>query len=583
MTHVLKRTMLVLTALLAAFGLAVPAAAQEAAGNWMGTLEPVPGTQVPLVVHIKRDDAGALSGTLDSPAQGVRGLPLAGIVADAGSLAFSVPAIGGSYKGQWDAAGKAWKGEWSQAGQSWPLSLTVAPARAPLLADWQLPPDAEIAKLIAARNAPRAGQGIVVGVLGPDGQRFVAGGSGAGAKVDRSTLFEIGSISKVFTALILADMVNKREVSLDDPAAKFLPPGHRMPERGGRAITLRDLATHRSGLPRMPDNIGLMTDPDGPFAGYDEAKLLAFLDHYQLTRDVGAQWEYSNLGVGLLGYLLGRAAGTDYETLLRRRVTGPLGMNDTMITLPPSHAARLAPPHDAYMQPARPWNVWVLTGAGGIRSSAADMLKFAAAVLDPKSPIAAAMRTALSARAPGAHARAEQALGWVALHPQPGRELLLHDGGTGGFRAVVGIEPAKGRAVVVLVNSAVEPGAADLGLHILMGTPVNPTLPVPPAPPPPVKRTEISLPAAALDRFVGRYDFGSGFVIAVTRQGATLHVQREGIPGAPALPIFPEGPLAFFWKAVDAQLRFTTDASGAVTGAEFVQGGPPLAGKRLGP
>jgi CubicO group peptidase (beta-lactamase class C family) len=583
MTTFLNRVALGLAAALAVFAIAAPAAGQEASGDWMGVIEPAPGARLPLVLHIKRDDAGALGGTVDSPMQGVQGLPLAEVGVVAGSLAFTAPTIGASYKGQWDAAAKAWKGEWSQAGQRWPLSFAVPTPPPPLPADWKLPPDAEIDKLIAARNAPRPGQAIVVGVLGPEGRRIVAGGTGAGAKVDRSTLFEIGSITKVFTALILADMVNKREVSLDDPAAKYVPPGHRIPERGGRKITLRDLSTHRSGLPRMPDDIGALTDPDGPFTDYTEAKLLAFLDRYQLTRDIGAQWEYSNLGVGLLGYLLARAAGTDYETLLRERVTGPLGMNDTMITLPPSYAARLAAPFDAYMQPARPWNIWVLTGAGGIRSSAADMLTFAKAALDPKSPIAPAMRTALSARAPGINARVEQALGWLVMHPEPGRDILLHDGGTGGFRAMLALEPAKGRAAVVLASSAAEPAANDLALHLLIGTPVEPTPPVPPAPPPPVKRTGISLPAADLDKFVGRYEFGARFVIAVTREGGTLHVLREGIAGASPLPIFPEAPLAFFWKAVDARIRFTAGASGAVTGAELTQGGLSFTGKRVTP
>lgn len=578
-----KQVTLGLSAAVAAIVIAAPAAAQEAAGNWVGVLEPVPGTRVPVVLHLKRDDAGALGGTLDSPAQGVRGLPLTEVKAEAGSLTFTVPSIGAVFKGQWDPAAKTWKGDWAQAGQSWPLSFSVPPPPRPLPIDWQLPADADIAALVSARNAPRPGQGIVVGVLDPTGRRFVAGGTGAGATVDRSTLFEIGSISKVFTALILADMVNKGEVSLDDPAAKFLPAGHRMPERNGRQITLRDLATHRSGLPRMDPEMDAIDDPDGPFARYTEARLLAFLDRYQLPRDIGAEWEYSNLAAGLLGYLLARAAGTDYETLLRTRITGPLGMRDTMITLPPSHKARLAPAFDAYMRPASPWDVGVLTAAGGIRSSAADMLVFANAVLDPKSPIAAAMKTALAVRVPANSPRVEQALGWLIMHPEPGRDILLHDGGTGGFRALLALEPAKGRAVVVLINSAAEPSGGDLGLHLLLGMPAAPTPPVPPAPPPPVKRTEITLPPAALDKLAGRYDFGSGFTIAVTREGATLRVQREGIPGAVALPIYPEAPLAFFWKAMDAQIRFTTDASGAITGAVLTQGGQTFTGKRIAP
>src|SRR5690606_17265741 len=185
-------------------------------------------------------------------------------------------------------------------------------------------------------------------------------------------------ISKVFTALLLADMASKGEVSLDDPAEKFLPEGATIPERGGKKITLAHLSTHTSGLPRLADNMPF-ADPEDPYADYTEAMMLAFLAQYELTRDIGEQWEYSNLGVGLLGYLLGRAAGSDYETLLRERITGPLGMTDTAITLSAEQEARFAPGLDIYMQPARPWHLNVLAGAGGIRSTANDMLEFASA------------------------------------------------------------------------------------------------------------------------------------------------------------------------------------------------------------
>lgn len=591
MTGVLKRTMLVLMAAFASL-MAIPSQAQPApdiAGAWHGTIA-LPQAEITLALYVTRGEDGALTAKIENVGQNP-GHPadVTEITVTAGHLAFRVAPINASYEGDWDEAAQQWQGTLTQ-GQAMPLDFAkgapplrlVAPAPV-LRSDWQLPLDGEIGQLIAARNAPRVGQGIVVGVLGPDGRRIVAGGSGPGAAFDGSTLFEIGSITKVFTALILADMANKGEVSLDDPAAKYLPPGRRMPERNGHQITLRDLSTHRSGLPRMADDMRAVSDPDGPFADYDEERLLAFFDRYRLQREIGSQWEYSNLGVGLLGYLLARAAGTDYETLLRERITGPLDMDDTLITLPSPHAARLAAPLDTYMRPARPWNLSVLTAAGGIRSTAEDMLRFAAAVLDPNSPIAPAMRKVLSVRAPASNPTVEQALGWVAMHPEPGREILFHDGGTGGFRSVLALEPARGAAVVALVNSAAEPSPADIALHILIGSPVAPTPPVPPAPPSPTERTEISWSAAELDKVVGRYDFGDGFLIAVTREEETLLAQREGIPGAPALPIFPEASLAFFWKAVDAQLRFITDASGAVTGAEFTQSGQSLTGRRLEP
>jgi CubicO group peptidase (beta-lactamase class C family) len=579
MRTIIGRTPAILAAALAAATIAAPAAAQEAAGNWLGVLD-VSGTRLPLVIHLKRDEAGALSGTMDSPAQGAMGIPLAEVKVEAGGLTFAVPAVTGSYKGQWDADAKQWKGAWSQAGQSWPLSFAIPPLPPPLDANWPLPSDADIARLIADRNAPRPGQGIVIGVLDSAGPRFVAGGSGVSIKVDRNTLFEIGSISKVFTALILADMVNKGEVSLDDPAAKYLPAGHHMPQRNGRQITLRDLSTHSSGLPRMADGMGRADGVDDPFAVFGEDKLLAFLDGYQLTRDIGAKWEYSNLGVGLLGYLLGRAAHSDYETQLRKRVTGPLGMKDTLVTLPPRQAARLAAPFDRYMRPAKAWNMTLFAGAGGIRSSAADMLIFAKAVLDPKSPIAAAMKTALSVRAPGPGAAVQQALGWEVMHPRPDRELLVHDGETGGYQTILILEPSKARAVVALSNSQAAPGPSDLALHVLMGLPVDTT---PPVPPPPATHTEIALPAADLEKFVGRYNLGPSFNIAVTRRDGTLYVLREEAPGGQPLPVYPEAPLAFFWKALDATIRFTADANGAVTGVEIKQGAATFTGKRVAP
>jgi hypothetical protein len=323
--------------------------------------------------------------------------------------------------------------------------------------------------------------------------------------------------------------------------------------------------------------------PDGQFADYTEERLLAFLDRHQLTREPGAQFEYSNLGMGLVGYLLTRVAKSDYETLVRTRITGPLGMKDTMITLTPSHAARLAAPFDAYMRPAKPNRMAALEGAGAIRSTVADMLIFAKALLDPTSPIAPVLKTALSVRAPGENPITELALGWV-VRRLPGRELLMHNGLSYGFSSVLILEPAKGRAVVALVNSAAEPRSEDLAFNIVGIQPVAPTPAVRPAPPPFVPRKEISLPAAELDKVAGRYDFGSGLVVTITRDGEYLYAesQRQGVRG-PRLQIVPEAPLAFFWKAMDAQIRFTTDASGMVTGAEGSDRGKQMVGRRVAP
>ena len=461
------------------------------------------------------------------------------------------------------------------------VAITL-PAAAQPAGNWRLPLDDDIRQLIAARNAPRPGQGIVIGIVGSEGERVIAGGTGAGAGVDANTLFEIGSITKVFTALLLADMANKGEVSLDDPAAKYLPAGRRMPERGGRPITLADLATHRSGLPRMADDMWAVNHPDGQVADYTEERLLAFLDRHQLTREPGSQFEYSNIGMGLVGYLLTRVARTDYETLLRTRITGPLGMKDTMIALLPGHAARLAAPFDAYMRPVKPIEMAALVGAGAMRSTVADMLIFTRALLDPASPVAPALKTALSVRRPGENPGIEQALGWL-LRRLPGRELLMHNGQSYGFSSILILEPAKGRAVVALANSAADPGPEDLAFNIVGGQAIQPTPAVPSAPPAFVPRTAITLPVAELEKVTGRYAFDSGFVGTVTRDGGYLYAQshREGGPGGPRLQILPDAPLTFFWKSMDAQIRFTTDASGMVTGAVLTQQGRQMVGRRV--
>jgi CubicO group peptidase (beta-lactamase class C family) len=349
-----------------------------------------------------------------------------------------------------------------------------------LPANWSIPVDSTIAQLIDTRIAARKGEGIVVGVLDPSGRRVIARGPAGRQQFDGRTLFEIGSLTKLFTATILADMAAKGEVALDDPAAKYLPAGAKMPERGGRKITLRDLATHTSGLPRLPDNMPY-GNPDDPYADYGEPQLLDFLARYQLPRDIGSNFEYSNLGFGLLGYLLARAAHTDFATLIAQRITKPLDMRDTTIVLSPDQQARFAQGHDAFMRQAHPWTLPTLAGAGAIRSTANDMLKFLAAAIDRRSPIAPAMALALADRRPMDAPGSEIGLGWIVSKPGGGDEVLFHNGGTGGFRTAIAIDRGKHRAVVVLTNAAIEPSSDDLATHLLIGTPLLPLSTLPPA------------------------------------------------------------------------------------------------------
>ena len=267
-----------------------------------------------------------------------------------------------------------------------------------------VPSNDEIREILVKRiDQQKQAVGIVVGVIEPNGRRVVAYGNlanGDPRTLDGDTIFEIGSVTKVFTSLLLADMVNRKEVTLDDPAAKYLPENVKMPERNGKSITLLDLSTHSSGLPRLPSNLK-PKDPRNPYADYSVDDLYQFLSGYTLPRDPGSEFEYSNLGAGLLGHLLAYRAGTDYESLIGTRITRPLSMPDTGITLSSSMKQRMATGHNAMLAPAANWDLPTLAGAGALRSSANDMLTFLEAFLGYKeSPLAPAMKAMLEVRRP---------------------------------------------------------------------------------------------------------------------------------------------------------------------------------------
>ncbi len=310
--------------------------------------------------------------------------------------------------------------------------------------------------------------GIVAGLLDEKGSRAISYGKTAlenGQPVDGDRVFEIGSVTKTFTATLLADMVVRGEVKLEDPASKYLPKEVRMPSRNGREITLLDLATQTSGLPRLPSNLRI-ADWSNPYASYTVAQLYEFLSSYTLPRDIGSKYEYSNLGVGLLGHILALRAGKSYEDLIIERVLKPLKMSDTRITLTTSMQARLATGHNASRRPVANWDIPTLAGAGALRSTVNDMLRYAAAnagLVEP--PLKPAFDLAHKIQRPAGTPDLEIALCWH-IWKKYSTELIWHNGGTGGYHSFVGFLPASRRAVVVLSNSA--NSIDDIGLHWLV-------------------------------------------------------------------------------------------------------------------
>ncbi|MFY9645284.1 MAG: serine hydrolase, partial [Terriglobales bacterium] len=316
----------------------------------------------------------------------------------------------------------------------------VPAARSQSATNFSFPSDSEIRQILVDRiDRDHQSVGIVVGILDPSGRRIVSYGSlekGNKRPLDGNTIFEIGSVTKVFTSLLLADMIQRGEVALNDPVAKYLPATVKMPERNGRQITLLDLATHTSGLPRLPGNLN-PKDPANPYADYSVDQLYQFLSDYQLTRDIGSQYEYSNLGGGILGLALSRHAGMDYEALVRARLCEPLGLKSTTITLSPDMKGRLAIGHNQALETVASWDLPTLAGAGALKSTANDLLSFLAANLGyTKSPLAPAMAAMLTTRRPTGTSGLEIALGWHIL-TVAGREIIWHNGGTGGFRTFI--------------------------------------------------------------------------------------------------------------------------------------------------
>jgi CubicO group peptidase (beta-lactamase class C family) len=408
-----------------------------------------------------------------------------------------------------------------------------------------IPTPAAIRSLLAHRiDACRLSVGLAVGTTERGDRRFVSHGHrdrSAAQAIDGDTLFEIGSITKLLTALLLADMADRREVSLADPVADYLPSGVRVPERHGRRITLLDLTAHRSGLPRRPTN-SASQDPTNPYADYTADQLYEFLSGYTLTRGIGDQTEYSNLGVGLLGHALALRSGTDYETLVMSRICGPLGMASTAITLPPALAARLAPGHDDSLDPVPNWDLGILAGAGGLRSSAFDMLTFLEALGADDSPLAAAIAIFKAPETEGG----QGGLGKAVAFPD-GYSVITHSGGTGGYTGFVACAPDWGRGVVVLANAACG-AVGDLGFHLLDTRRALHW-----------HRQEIEVDPALFDRYVGRYRMTPSFILTVLREGDRLFVQATG---QDRKRIFPAGERHYFCKAVGAQITFEIGADG---------------------
>jgi CubicO group peptidase (beta-lactamase class C family) len=290
---------------------------------------------------------------------------------------------------------------------------------------------------------------------------------GNGIIPNPGTLFEIGSITKTFTATMLAIAVGEGKLKLDDPVNKYLPDSIPSLQYNGKIATIRTLSNHTSGIPRMPGNFQqTVANNKDPYAGYSTRDLYSFLHQLKLSREPGTVFEYSNAAAGLLGTILQKIYGKSYEELLFSDIAKPLGMNDTRVNIRPADSAHFAGGYDDNGVYNGPWNLSAaFAGAGAIRSTATDMLKYAAAEIGAPGvpvPLETAMQLTHAITFQDGHTRI--GLGWIFLHSVDD-DILFHNGGTGGYRSYLGIDPQKKTAVVLLSNCGV--GVDDEGAKLM--------------------------------------------------------------------------------------------------------------------
>ena len=383
---------------------------------------------------------------------------------------------------------------------------------------------------------------------------------------DADTVYEIGSVTKTMTGLLLADAIVAGKAQLAQPVAQLLP-AYAIPALDGQQITVARLATHFSGLPRLPANLA-PADIRNPYADYTPALLQAFLAGHQLARAPGAAYEYSNLAYGLLGTALATQASMSYEELLQARIFRPLGMASSSTVTPPALRARLAPGHLADGKPAANWDFQAIAGAGAVRSSARDMIAYMQSYMRASSPaqqLAVQPRQVLAGEGDGDGVK-KIGLAWM-LDQVKGQAFAWHNGQTGGYASFAGYTLDGKRGVVVLSNTARDVDA--LGVAVLLPG----SLPPPAGPAP----KEIAIAPAELAQYAGQYALAPTFVLSVRQGPDGLLV---GATGQGEAPVYASAKDTFFYKVVEAQLVFQRDAQGAITGVVLHQNGQAMPGKR---
>jgi CubicO group peptidase (beta-lactamase class C family) len=456
------------------------------------------------------------------------------------------------------------------------LALTVYCCIAAPLASSQNLTEAWVKTAAEPLVENRIVDGLSVGYI--EGDRFgivhLGQSSPAGKTANNLTVYEIGSISKVFTALLLADAAVRGEIDLNATANVANAARIQLPSHAGRSIQWIDLSTHRAGLPRLPGNL-LSADSTNPYREYNSKKAAAFLNTYKLPREPGTAQEYSNLGVSVLGYLVAQKAGKPYQQLHRERIAEPLRMTDCSVLLSSDQTKRLATPHDKVGAATPTWTFADLPGAGGIHATMRDMMRFAKAQLTPPpgqlgESIELAWKQQRDADASGP----AMGLGWMIAGDGQTR---WHNGQTGGSHAALFINREIECAVVVLCNTAVANEVDQLAMQLIQkaaGQQVQPA----PSDTPGKPSADLAIDAKLRQRLVGRYQLTPTFIFDVRDREGRLMV---GITNQATQEVFPDSPTRWSYRSVEATLEFALPKTGPAKSLILHQNGIQQTARRI--
>ena len=453
--------------------------------------------------------------------------------------------------------------------------------------------------------------GIVAGIIrGINRYPYAYGTLNRGTirRVSPMTVFEIGPLSSLYTTAMLSLLVQRGDVNLTDRISAYLPETVAVPSTpAGRPILIEHLATHTSGLPRLPDNL-VSPDPDDPLKGYSVELMYEFLARYaNAQRDGGEssfdfddreggpgagdpegdkpaqddpegddpfeeadRYAYSDLGMGLLGHVLERAGGASYDGLIRELLGDPIKLANTASAPSQSMRTYMATGHDDARRPVPAWSDTTLVGGTGVKSNLLDMMTLVSASMgiiyalpedfteDDSTRYHASFDSLIMARKPTGEEGVRTALGWKVRQDAQGRDVHWLAGRTNGFYAFAAFLEAWRKGVVVLSNSSAS--VEDIGFHLLSAR--NPL-----APPP--KKT-VRMSEAAYEACAGTYAFSPEFTVDITYSGGKLYGQP---PGQPKSELVLESSGDFYLEEEDARITFVPDETGNVDHFLFLQDG----------